>query len=554
MQLSALLASVARTRDNYGRCARFRRYGALHDCNIVALSHDSRTTEPHSIFFALRGGQADGHHFIDSAIAAGAHAIVVSRRRICRQQAAIAVTGISVIFCRRPQLLMSACAHLLYNRPSDSLCTIGVTGTDGKSTTAHLTYQLLRLLGVKCGVVSTAVIDRGDTDTQQLNPDHHTTPAAPTLHRDLAMMRRAGYTHAIIETSSHALAPKTSRVAHVRYNGAIITNITREHLEFHRTRRRYMSSKARLLCMLHPPAFALSAAAPAVQRYLRRRRRKCNGAVLSDYRLDRPPNRDTSGRGRGIHATITDHTLDSITLQIAGGSGGGASVAGSGGSGASVAATDSATATSAAITSVRAPFCGRHNAENLVAAIRCAHLLTGQPIRKIAPFCAQTTLPPGRLQQVSDPRRHPYRIFIDYAHTAASLAAVLRLFRPLTNGRLIALFGSAGERDRKKRSAMGRVAARHADYIYLTNEDPRGETPADITAEIMRGVTRHPQPHPPTEIILDRERAIAAAITALRPGDTLLLLGKGHEQSIIYADKTRPWDEMQVAQKYINAV
>lgn len=624
---------------------RFRLYrGVLHDCEVGFLDHDSRAIQAvgsvndsvgaasdggvgreRSMFFALRGMQTDGERFVGDAITAGAAVVVCARRRACRRAAAVA--GVTVIYCRYPQRLMSTCAHLLYGRPSDAMQIVGVTGTDGKSTSSYFTYQLLRLLGVRCGIVSTVMIDvgeGGDGGGAEINPMHVTTPSAPYLHRALASMRRAGYTHAVIETSSHALTDEMARVAHVRYNGAMITNITSEHLEFHRTRRRYRAAKARLFCMLRPsplppflPPFALSAAVPVVQRYLQRIWQRCRtpetdqgagaardrataggrssagiGAVpmrrLISYRIDErgadaaapiarrrqsgadaaAPTTDGSRVAthhghqqeapagvalcNAIRASVVDHSIDGISVRIVAtsfvhnGSSDGAAREQEGG----VVADDAAI-------EVHASFCGVYNAENLLGALCSAHRLTGRPLAEIVPLVDRIALPPGRLQQVSDPQRHPYRVFVDYAHTAAALTAVLGLFRPLTvdGGRLMVLFGSAGMRDREKRGKMGAVAAEYADIIYLTSEDSRGESPQAIVDEIARGIHgRAALRQPQTEIILDREQAIATAVAHLKPHDTLLLLGKGHEQSMISADGEAPWDEVAVAKRHLDAV
>ena len=595
MRLSTLLGGVTRTRDNDNRPVRYR-VRAFYDCDIDGLDSDSRTIRGNSIFFALRGAHSDGHRFIDRAIANGAKAVVCSRRnairsairntigsairhRAVRRRATDRDGGVSYIFCKYPQLLMSACAHILYDRPSHKMCVIGVTGTDGKSTTAYFVYQLLNALGVRCGLISTVMVDTGEeTETgaaeeyarARLNHFHQTTPNSPHLHRALASMSRAGYSHAIVETSSHALAGQTARVAHIAYNGAIVTNISSEHLEFHRTRARYRRTKARLLRMVGgtaaashiiasdgvatgsaaassmvaagnamaddvtsdgamPPPFALIGGDDATQRYLRAHAPRT--VTLIDYRIQSSNPLCT--------IRIVDHAIGRTALRIN--------------------AADSEV-------DITVPFFGMHNIQNVAAALHCAHMLTtGQPIAAIAPLCASMRLPRGRLQQVSGSRSraHPYYLFIDYAHTAASIKSVLSLFRPLANGKLVVLFGSAGERDVRKRAMMGRIAAQYADVIYLCDEDPRGEERAAIVADIVRGINSRPPARTrantgahmrrsvETHIILDREQAIAAAIATLAANDILLLLGKGHEQSIMYADREMAWDEERIAKKYL---
>ena len=574
------------------RC-RFENY------DIDAISSDSRILHGHSIFCALIGAHADGHAYIDHAVAQGVRVIVHSRKNI-RYHA-----HVTYVFCRKPQLFMSACAHVLYGRPSEKMCVIGVTGTDGKSTTVFMIYQLLKMSGVKCGMLSTVANDIGSGIKD--NHFHQTTPQAPQLHKALASMHAAGCTHAVIETSSHALDPRTSRVAHVYYNGAIITNISNEHLDFHGTRSRYIRTKGRLLALVRrtivatespslrptmnmpsmprntsvsgttpassatesttpatitastntPPSttstiadtadahipifFALTATTGIIQHYLK----YISPIKLHYYNI----NTEISGLSLkiDIHARTLTHTQLRIRIPP-----------------------NEAHSHTKAHADITIPFFGEHNVQNLVGALCSAHIITQHPIKTLAHFCKKIALPAGRLQRVSR-ATDSYNIYVDYAHTAASLEKILHLFHNLSNGRLLILFGSAGERDKHKRMAMGRIAARYAHSIYICDEDPRGEDRAAIAHDIMRGIkheqrnqnlqqkktramirkTTYIHTHATVHIILDREEAIAHAIAALRQNDTLLLLGKGHEKNILYADRTVEWDEACIAKKYL---
>ena len=567
------------------RTLRKRHTRHFHRCSfdnydIGAISSDSRILHGHSIFCALIGTHADGHTYIPHAVAQGARVIVHSRTDIKYH------AHVTYVLCQKPQLFMSACAHVLYGRPSEKMCVIGVTGTDGKSTTVFMMYQLLKMSGLKCGMLSTVANDIGSGIED--NYFHQTTPQAPQLHKALASMHAAGCTHAVLETSSHALDPRTSRVAHVYYNGAVITNITNEHLDFHGTRSRYIRTKGRLLalvrrtiattastmCMpasamsmpasrtaavsINTPAstltiagaadagistfFACTATTGIIRQYL-----KCISPIKLHYY-----NIDTEITGLSLKIDILARTLTHTQLRI------------------HIPPHEVHSHTETHI-DITAPFFGEHNVQNLVGVLCSARIITQQPMKTLAHFCKNIVLPAGRLQPVSR-ATDPYNIYVDYAHTAASLEKILRLFHNLCNGRLLVLFGSAGERDTHKRMAMGRIAARYAHSIYICDEDPRGEDRAAIANDIMRGIeheqrnqslqqkkvrrmTRkktHIHAHASVHIILDREEAIAHAIAALRQNDTLLLLGKGHEKSILYADRVVEWDEACIAKKYLH--
>ena len=555
----------------------------FHRCNfekydIDAVGSDSRILHGHSIFCALIGANADGHTYIDHAVAQGVRVIVHSRKNI-RYHA-----HVTYVFCRNPQLFMSACAHVLYGRPSEKMCVIGVTGTDGKSTTVSMIYQILKMSGLKCGLLSTVANDVGGG--MQDNHLHQTTPQAPQLHQALSSMCTAGCTHAVIETSSHALDPRTSRVAHVYYNGVIITNISNEHLDFHGTRNRYICTKGRLLALVRrtiavtaspslraamkmssvsTPAsstmsvanttptipatadaytstfFAFTATTGIIRQYLK---------YISPIKLHYY-NINTEIAGLSLKIDIRTRTLTHTQLRVR------------------IPPNKAHSHTESHI-DVTVPFFGEHNIQNLVGALCSAHTITQQSLKTLVRLCERVALPAGRLQRVSR-TTDPYNIYVDYAHTATSLEKVLRLFRNLSSGRLLILFGSAGERDIHKRMAMGRIAARYAHSIYICDEDPRGEDRAAIAKDIMCGIeheqrnqnvqhrttratTRqkiYTNVHATVQIILDREKAIAHAIGALRQSDTLLLLGKGHEKSILYADTTVEWDEACIAKKYL---
>ncbi len=462
--------------------------------HITAIAYDSRRAAPGSLFVAIPGNVADGHEFVDQAIAAGAVA-VVSQRPLPLPQA---VTGIVVA---DPRAALAQLARRFYGAADRCLGLIGVTGTDGKTTTCSLIAHLIAGAGSGCGLISTAQLGVGGVFSDR--SEHETTPSALRVNAMLAQMAAAGDHWAVIEATSHALDQQ--RVDGLSFDLAVFTRITHEHLEYHHTIDGYVAAKARLADLVEqsgsqadPGTLVLNAADPHTATIARGRRCRqiSYGRGVGDVQ---------SGRER----------MSSRGIEF--------SIATPWGTGA-----------------VEAPLRGEFNIENILAAI-AAGGAAGFELGALIDGCRTFGGVAGRMQFVDCGQ--DFAIVVDYAHTPASLSAVLTDLRRQSGGRLIAMFGSAGERDVEKRSLMGRMAAELADLAVITDEDPRGEDRDQIAAQIVAGL-RQAKPSCRYAVIHDRPQAVAFAISQARPGDVVALLGKGHERSIIGPQGEVPYDEV----------
>lgn len=486
------------------------------DPAISSIAYDSRRVTPGCAFFALPGLHVDGHDFIDVALAAGAVVIFCERlpKKRDRHVVYLQVAG--------TRATMSRVSARFHDHPSRELPVIGVTGTDGKSTTTYLIDQLLTLAGEESGFISTALIKR---DLQlEKNPFRQSTPEAPEIHGFLAEMRNNGKRFAVVEATSHGLSEKTSRLRDVQFQVAVFTNITHEHLEFHGTFEQYRSDKANLFRALDRTVRAVAGDQEL----------GCFGVVNAD-----DPNgyyfREATRRpvlSYAVGAAEADLTARDLEPEVAG--------------------TACVVRWRDESRRVFVPLAGPFNVSNVLAAlVAVSRLLERNPLDLLELIPSLRPLP-GRMQIVE--RGLPWVPIVDYAHTPGAFATVLPMVRGYTPGRLIVVFGSAGERDRAKRPMQGELAARHADVVILADEDPRGEDRAAILEEIAAGCERvRPDARRDGTLVLipDRREAIARALSIAGPGDTLLFLGKGHEASIIYADSVLEWDEATVVREEI---
>ncbi|TAK22917.1 MAG: UDP-N-acetylmuramoyl-L-alanyl-D-glutamate--2,6-diaminopimelate ligase [Chloroflexota bacterium] len=463
------------------------------DRNIQAVRVDSRHVEPGDLFVAYRGLDRDAHDFIGAAIARGASAVVSERAVPIPESVPHAV----VEDARRAWALLSAAWH---GFPSRQLRVIGITGTDGKTTTSSLTASILEAAGARVGAITTvaARIDGREIDTGF----HTTTPEPPELQSYLAEMVRSGIDTAIIETTSHALA--LEKAAGTDFDVAAITNVTAEHLDFHGNLADYLEAKARLFDRL-----AITPRKVGVPRLAVLNRDDASYERLARSKADR---RLTYGR----HA-VADIRVEHEHFDIRG--------------------TSIELMTPIGHVEARSQLVGAFNVSNTMAAVAIAIGL-GINTEIIRRGIERLEGIPGRFQRIE--RGQPYAVIVDFAHTPNSLEQTLRLARELTAGRLTVVFGCAGERDRAKRPMMGSVAARYADKVIVTAEDPRSERVEDISAEVCVGVvasggaaTQMP----------DRMAAIQAAVDTAALGDTILVTGKGHEQSMNFGGLEIPWDD-----------
>ena len=505
-----------------GRLRGTRLYGRpvavadLGSSEVTGVTLDSRQVERGSLFVAVPGQHVDGHDFASAAIEAGAAALVVER-----PLPGIAAPQI-VVDAARPAL--ASAAAWWYGDPSHELTVVGITGTDGKTTTAHLAVAALEAAALPCGMIGTiATRIGGQTDAHAA---HATTPEAPELQRTLRAMVDAGDRVAIVETTSHGLA--LDRVASVAYDVAILTNVTHEHLELHGTWEAYRDAKLSLFDRLRearrvtkprpvPPTAIVNIDDPSAGLFVGTARDA--GARVVTYGTE--PAADVRATriaedAHGLHADVeTASGATSLDLRLA----------------------------------------GRFNVHNALAVVCLGEALDLDPA-KIREGMAALEIVPGRMERIE--RGQPFGVVVDFAHSPASLTTVLDLLAPAAaarGGGLIAVFGSAGERDTAKRPQMGRIAGERARLVVVTDEDPRGEDREAILDAIARGAeaTGRRRGHD-LLLIADRRDAIAAAFEAARPGDIVLLAGKGHEQSIIGPDGEQPWDERTVAEELLETM
>jgi UDP-N-acetylmuramoyl-L-alanyl-D-glutamate--2,6-diaminopimelate ligase len=476
---------------------------------LTGVTHDSRAVRSGMLFVAIPGQRADGHDFGPAAIEAGAAGVIVER-----PLAGVAAPQVVVADARRA---LATAAAWWYGDPSHELTVVGITGTDGKTTTAHLAVAALEAAGRSSGMIGTiATRIGGRTEAHEV---HATTPEAPELQAMLRAMVDAGDRVAVVETTSHGLA--LDRVAEVVYDVAILTNVTHEHLELHGSWEAYRDAKLSLFDRLRDgrgitkpepvaPAAIINLDDPSAGLFIGTARDA--GARVITYGTE--PAAEVRATAvtedaRGLHAAIATPTGDaSIDLRLA----------------------------------------GRFNVHNALAVVALGEAL-GLDRERIRAGLASLEGVPGRMERIE--MGQPFTVIVDFAHSPASLQAVLDLLAPTAaarGGGIIAVFGSAGERDTAKRPQMGRIAGERARLVVLTDEDPRGEDRQAILDDIARGAEAAGRRRGHDLLLIaDRRQAIAAAFEAARPGDVVLLAGKGHERSIAGPDGEQPWDEKAVA-------
>ncbi len=458
---------------------------------VRGLAYDSRAVRPGSLFFAVPGSHVDGHEFVVEAAVSGAIGIVVEREL---------ETGLPQLVVDRTRRALADAADAWFGRPSERLTVIGITGTDGKTTTSFLAVDVLRAGGKRPGLIGTVAIDIGDK--RVANDDRNTTPEAPELQEALSRMVEAGNDSVVLEATSHGLVLERTR--NCRFDVGVITTVTSEHLELHGTLENYRAAKAMLV--EEAPLAILNADDDAFGYF----RDRAGGRVLT-YGVDS----DADLRATGV---VSDADGSHFTLDATGWRG-----------------------------EVNLPVPGRYNVSNALAALAIAHALDVD-LSVAADALARTSGVPGRMERVAVGQ--PFTVVVDYAHTADSLEKVLRTLRAVTRGRLISVFGSAGERDPTKRPAMGGVSATLADVTIVTDEDPRLEDPRLINEAIADGARgAGARDGESLFVIDDRREAIRRAVGLAEAGDVVLLAGKGHELCIFYGVEKRPWDDRAAARE-----
>jgi UDP-N-acetylmuramoyl-L-alanyl-D-glutamate--2,6-diaminopimelate ligase len=464
------------------------------DAPCTGVVYDSRAVTPGSVFVALQGLRADGAAFAPQAVAAGATAIVAG--------AGVApLAGVAWVPVSDPRLALALLAAEFNGHPSRAMRVVGVTGTNGKTTTAYLVRAILEAAGIKCGLMGTVSYCIGDREVEA----SRTTPEAPEVQDFLRQMLDEACGACVMEVSSHALALR--RVDGLQFAAGVFTNLTRDHLDFHGNMESYFTAKRRLFEML-------PSTAPAVVNLDDPR-----GGSLAE--IAGTPVTYAIGKTADVAPGPLSFSLSGLTFDVR---------------------------TPQGVVHVKSTLVGRPNVYNILAAVGVTAAM-GIPLDAIEKGIARLKGVPGRFEVVSRPN-DDITVIVDYAHTDDALRNLLETARPMATRRLITVFGAGGDRDRTKRPLMGMVAARLSDVVVITSDNPRGEDPAQIIEEVMRGAepeARQSNARPVT--VVDRGDAIRRAVAEAAAGDVVLIAGKGHEKTQTIGGTTFPFDDVAVARE-----
>jgi len=460
------------------------------DIEITGIQFDSRKIEHGNLFVAQVGTAMDGHQFVDSCIEKGAAAIVISDPAYQRN-------GVTTILCDNTDLILGQLAHRWYGCPSEKLTLVGVTGTNGKTTIATLLYKLTRAMGHKAGLLSTVVNyveDKAIVST-------HTTPDALALNALLKEMVDAGCTHAFMEVSSHSIAQE--RIAGLQFNGAVFTNLTRDHIDYHKTFDNYRDTKKRLFDNLAKGTFAIT------------NKDDKNGLVMTQNTKAEVKTYSTRSLA-DFKACILEEGFDGMLLSINN-------------------------------QEVFVPLVGRFNTSNILA-IYGAAVSLGFDKNEVLRILSTLTAVNGRFETIRSTEKG-WTAIVDYAHTPDAVDNVIQTINEIRKGRLITVVGCGGNRDKGKRPMMAKIAKQGSDQLILTSDNPRDEQPADILNDMKAGLNAEELKQ--TLVIEDRAAAIQTACTLAQKGDVILIAGKGHEDYQIIKGVKHHFDDHEEVRRYI---
>ncbi len=553
----------------------------INNIQISNLVFDSREVRKDSLFFALPGTHTDGNNYIEQAILAGANAVVFQGELTPSQkqdvaQAIIKRTIDNAVSNETPKFApalinvpdarfaMAPLSARFYDNPSERLIVIGVTGTEGKSSTVSFIWQLLRACGEKAGFISTVEYSFGGDALP--NPQHQTTPEAPIIQHHLNEMLENGCKYAVVETSSHGLSTKLNRCGEILFDCGLFMNVTLEHLEFHKNFETYRSDKANLFRALdkhnHIKTIAgekqkinsigiVNLEDPSAQYFIEATKHNVYGFTTEGKA-------GKAAAENGSEATplppipenlryMTARNIASATYGLT------FDVDADGENALYPEGYDPVQPRQHSHFSVKASLPGAFNAYNLMAAITAVSSVTGRSFEELAALIPQLTPIKGRMTVIDEGQ--PFELIVDYAHTPSSFETIFPPLRKRCNGRIFAVFGSGGERDLTKRPLQGQIAARFCDTVVLADEDPRGEDPVKLLKMIAEGAIKEGKVMGENLFIIhDRPQAIRETFKMAQKGDIVLLLGKSHENSIIYKDYTMPYDEISEAKKALAEV
>ncbi|SCM67229.1 UDP-N-acetylmuramoyl-L-alanyl-D-glutamate--2,6-diaminopimelate ligase [Donghicola eburneus] len=463
------------------------------EARVTGLTVDSRAVAAGNLFAALPGVKVHGAEFVATALGAGASAILTDAAgaEIC--EADVRAAGAALIVTEEPRAALSYAAALWFEKQPETI--VAVTGTNGKTSVASFTRQIWQALGVPAVNLGTTGVE-GDWEY----PLHHTTPEPITLHRALAGAAAEGITHAAMEASSHGLDQR--RLDAVRLKAAGFTNFTQDHLDYHHTFEEYFAAKAGLFDRVLPEegTAVLNIDDPKV-------------AEFAEHLLDEGRCVITVGRHDDADLEITAQRFDGTGQELR-------------------------LSYDHQVALVRLNLIGGFQAENVLIAAGLV-MATGVGFQDVSNALPRLTTVRGRMQLAAT-RDNSASVFVDYAHTPDAVAKALAAMRPHVMGRVVAIIGAGGDRDKTKRPLMGEAAAKNADVVFVTDDNPRSEDPATIRAEVMAGC-------PNAIEVGDRAEAILRAVDMLQPGDALLIAGKGHERGQIVGDVTYPFDDVEQA-------
>lgn len=487
------------------------RFSGRNGIEIRGLKSDSKKVMPGDLFIALRGSKFDGHDFVEEAVERGAACLVVEEDYSSRGALRLPynynynqqkVLVASIVRVQDTKKILSQLCKNFYSKSIEAVKLIGVTGTNGKTTTTYLLESIFKKTKRECGVIGTVnyrFLDR-------VIPPTNTTPGILDTYNLLDQMKKNYVDYCILEASSHSLAQ--GRIDGLLFEAGIFTNLTAEHLDYHRTIEDYLKAKLRLFDKIKEKGNAIvniddPYSKVVINKIVER------GLHLLTYGIKFR----AEAKAEKIYQTLKgiEFTIDFSGEKF----------------------------------KISSPLIGLHNVYNILAAFSCATAL-GFGFSEIIEGIEKLSIVPGRLERIN--LGQDFLIFVDYAHTEDSLKNAILSLKNFCKRRLLVVFGCGGERDRTKRPLMGKLASILADKVFVTSDNPRGEDPKEIVFEIISGIPSNKKNY---EVIIDREEAIKQAISEANPGDILLVAGKGHESIQVFKDRIIPFDDREVVRRFL---
>lgn len=457
----------------------------FNDIDIKGISYDSRKTKPCDVFIAISGLKTDGYNYIPEAINNGAVVIVAERDFE-------APPPVKKVIVENARKSLAELSNKYYHFPSKKLRLIGITGTNGKTTTAYLIESILSTAGYKTGLIGTVETKINGKSIDSIL----TTPESLELQALLAQMLQEGVTHVVMEVSSHSLAQ--FRVAGCEFDVVIYTNLTHDHLDYHKTMEAYLEEKKKLFKMLKPNGVAIINVDDPYSKQIA----EVVETEVMFYGLK-------EARHETMNTIYASFDVSGMRMTIDG-------------------------------LEIRTKLFGEYNAYNILAAYRCGEVFHIRP--EIIKKGIEKAFVPGRLEEITN--NLGFKIFVDFAHSPDALQKLLETLKPLAQGKLILVFGCPGDRDKAKRPIMGRIAAELADVVIVTTDDPHTENPRKIIDEILQGI--------PLRVELDRKTAIEKALSLAKKNDILVIAGRGHEKYQDFNGKNISFDDREVVRKILS--